>query len=209
MAQDRTVIQSHVSHDHQTFHIPIYHSPGAQIDRCGRLVVVVDNMSVMGRCFFIPYRFCLVLLYRDSQTATFLIPERFSVAVRFRHREQNLIFTAMIQEQINFLERFEVYLANRGFRVLKSAYNVEAIDKAKLFGCIPAICRFSWQLYGYNPSVLLDIVLGSNSVQRSFYVCQLMEYRAIGRDIFEAAVRSAMSSVADEMVHQFFKNIPQ
>lgn len=171
--------------------------------------MVVDNMPVMGRRSFIPYLFCLVLLCRDSQTGAILIPERFSAAVRFRRRERNSIFTAMIQEQINFLDRFETYLANRGFRVVKSEHNVEAIDKAELFGSIPAICRFSWQLYGYNPSVLLDIVLGSNSVQRSFYVCQLMEYRAIGRDIFEAAVRSAMSSVADEMVHQFFKNIPQ
>ncbi len=115
----------------------------------------------------------------------------------------------MIQEQINFLDRFEVYLASRGFRVLKSEYNAEAIGKAILFDNIPIICRFSWRLYGYNPPVLLDIVLGSNSVQCSFYVCQLMEYRAIGRDIFEAAVRSAMSRVADEIVHQFFKNIPQ
>ena len=115
----------------------------------------------------------------------------------------------MIQEQINFLNRFEAYLANRGFRVLKSEYNVEAIDKAELFGSITVICLFSLQLYGYNPRVILDVAFGLNSVQRSFLIGQLMDYRALGRDIFEAAIRSTMSIVADEIVHQFFKNIPK
>lgn len=171
--------------------------------------MVVDNMPVMGRRSFIPYLFCLVLLCRDSQTGAILIPERFSAAVRFRRRERNSIFTAMIQEQINFLDRFETYLANRGFRVVKSEHNVEAIDKAELFGSIPVICRFSWQLYGYNPRVILDVAFGLNSVRRSFLIGQLMDYRALWRDIFEAAIRNTMSTVADEIVHQFFKNIPQ
>lgn len=169
--------------------------------RRNRLVLVVDHLPYMDSTDY----FLSLLVQRKR-----LIPNGFQW--RFDSATGSKInnkFLAMTQEQINFLERFEVYLASRGFRVLKSAYNVEAIDKAELFGCIPSICRFSWQLYGYNPRVLLDVTFGLNSVQRSFPISLLMDYRAIGRDIFEAAIRSTMSSVADEIVHQFFKNIPK
>lgn len=164
-------------------------------------------MSVMGRCFFIPYRFCLVLLYRDSQTATFLIPERFSAAVRFRRREQNSIFTTMTQDQINFLSKLEKHLAANDFEIVQSISGTVASAEAELFGNVPIQCRFKWRQPEADHSVTLSIILDGAMWQVGFPIGLLMDYDGDSRDACVHAIRRMMGTIADEIIHQFFKNI--
>lgn len=111
----------------------------------------------------------------------------------------------MTQEQFNFLKGFKTYLQNRGFQVSDTGEAAEAIARAELYGSIPVVCRFTWKWLGDAYSVQFQIQLGNIVLERNLLIALLMDYKAVGRDVFEGAIRNMTNALADEIVHQFFK----
>lgn len=111
----------------------------------------------------------------------------------------------MIQEQINFLNRFEAYLANRGFRISKSMYEAEAIADAEIFGTLSVVCRFAWKWQGAYSSVLLQIRIETLMFERSLPTGLLMDYEVGGTEIITIMIRNLMQEVADKIALQLIQ----
>lgn len=109
----------------------------------------------------------------------------------------------MTQEQFNFLKGFKTYLQNRGFQVTDTVEEAEATAHAELYNTIPLACRFTWKWLGDNSSVRFRIRLGDIVLERDLLTALLMDYRAVGTDVFEGSIRNMTSALADEIANQF------